>query len=178
MNITALILRYLIFFCVGMVIGAIGCGIYELVKRWRMRTRKLKYSVLDYGSMELIAQKYKDRALEVYTLLDPDQRLMRGGYVGEFNYMPFVFKKGEKPELMVVLTFHDADDEDYSNENREAWFPFELMNSEYISSLNAEGSINVSWEKRDYIYGGGSCWKMVARFAEPIDDKFLNNLRR
>lgn len=169
-------ISHIVFFiCMGFGLGGLICSVCELIGFLR-HNKRLEYSVLDYSAAEMKLQKYKERALEVYRLLDPDQRLISGGYVGEFNYMPFVFKKGEKPELMVVLTFHDADeDEDYSDEHREAWFPFELMNSEYISSLNAEGKINVSWEKRNYTYGGGSCWKMVARFTGPIDEKFLNN---
>ena len=173
----ATVSQILFFICIGFALGGIICTVCEMIQFLRRnKSKKLEYSIIDYNAAEMELQKYKERALEVYRLLDPDQRLLSGGYDGSFNYMPFVFKKGEKPELMVVLTFHDAD-EDYSDENREAWFPFELMNSEYISSLNAEGKINVSWEKRNYIYGGGSCWKMVARFTGPIDEKFLNNKR-
>lgn len=165
---------YIVFFiCIGFGIGGLICTVCELIEFLR-RNKELEYSVIDYSAAEMKLQKYKERALEVYRLLDPDQRLLRGGYAGSFSYMPFVFKKGEKPELMVVLTFHDAD-EDYSDEDREAWFPFELMNSDYISSLNAEGKISIEWTTKSLPYGGGKQWKMVARFTGPIDEKFLNN---
>lgn len=163
--------------CVGLAIGCLICTLCEIVKLLRSLLRsdkELKYSVIDYDAAESKLQNYKDRALEVYRLLDPDQRLLRVGYAGSFSYMPFTFKKGEKPELMVVLTF-ECDDESYETESREAWFPFELMNSDYISSLNAEDKISIKWITKSLPYGGGKQWKMVARFTGSIDKKFLNN---
>lgn len=170
--------QILFFLCIGFALGGIIGTVCEMIQFLRRnKSKELEYSIIDYSAAEMKLQKYKERALEVYRLLDPDQRLLSGGYDGSFNYMPFVFKKGEKPELMVVLTFHDADDADesYENESRQAWFPFELMNSDYISSLNVEDKISIEWTTKSLPYGGGKQWKMVARFAGPIDEKFLNN---
>lgn len=159
------IVSHLVFFiCIGFGLGGLICSVCELIEFLR-RNKELEYSVLDYSAAEMKLQKYKERALEVYKFLDPDQRLLRDGYDGNFNYIPFVFKKGEKPEPMVVLTFtSDDDEESYENESREAWFPFELMNSDYISSLNAEDKISIEWTTKSLPYGGGKQWKMVARF--------------
>ena len=174
----AIVSHLLFCFCIGLAIGGLICTLCEMIKLLRSLLRsdkkELEYSVLDYTDAEMKLQKYMERALEVYRLLDPDQRLLNGGYVGSFSYMPFTFKKGEKPELMVVLTF-ECDDESYEKESRQAWFPFELMNSDYISSLNAEDKISIEWTNKSLPYGGGKQWKMVARFDGPIDEKFLNN---
>ena len=169
----AIVAHLMFCFCIGIAIGCLICTVCELIKLLRS-DKGLEYSAIDYDAAESKLQKYKERALEVYRLLDPDQRLLRGGYDGSFSYMPFVFKKGEKPELMVVLTFN-CEDESYEPESRQAWFPFELMNSDYISSLNAEDKISIEWTRKSFPYGGGKQWKMVARFNGPIDEKFLNN---
>ena len=169
----ATVSQILFFICIGFGLGGLICSVCELIEFLRCN-KELEYSVIDYSAAEMKLQKYKERALEVYRLLDPDQRLLSGGYAESFSYMPFVFKKGEKPELMAILTFK-RDDESYEAESRQAWFPFELMNSDYISSLNAEDKINIEWTTKSLPYGGGKQWKMVARFAEPIDKKFLNN---
>ena len=173
----AIVAHLMFCFCIGLAIGGLICTLCEMVKLLRSLLRsdkELKYSVIDYDAAESKLQEYKDRALEVYRILDPDQRLLRGGCVGSFSYMPFTFKKGEKPELMALLTFK-CEDESYETETREAWFPFELMNSDYISSLNAEDKIRVEWTTKSVPYGGGKQWKMTARFTGPIDEKFLNN---
>ena len=169
----ATVSQILFFICIGFALGGLICTVCEMIEFLR-RNKKLEYSVIDYNAAEMELQNYKERALEVYRLLDPDQRLLRGGYAGSFSYMPFTFKKGEKPELMAILTFK-CEDDSYENESRQAWFPFELMNSDYISSLNAEDKISIEWTTKSLPYGGGKQWKMVARFAEPIDEKFLNN---
>lgn len=158
----------------GCVIAAIMTFIYDSFKK-RRKSKDLEFTLLDYGKAEITFQKYKNRALEVYRILDPDQRLIRGGYAGEFNYMPFKFKDSDKLELMVVLTFISDRDDPYNRISRQAWFPFSLMNSDYISSLNAEDSLKIEWMRRSFPYGGGGEWKMIARFTKPIDEKFLNN---
>ncbi len=170
----ATVSQILFFICVGFALGGIICMVCEMIKLLRS-DKEQEYSVLDYEAAVSKLQKYKERALQVYRLLDPDQRLLSGDYdVRSFSYMPFTFKKGEKPELMVVLTF-ERDYESYEAEFRQAWFPFELMNSDYISSLNAEDKIKIEWTSKSLPYGGGKQTKMIARFTGPIDEKFLNN---
>ncbi len=162
--------------CIGFALGGIICTVCEMIQFLRRnKSKELEYSITDYNAAEMELQKYKERALEVYKLLDPDQRLLLGGYTATFNYLPYVFKNGEQPELMVLLSFYSEDDDSENRQFRMAMFPFELMNSEYVSSLNAEGSINIVWSTRSYPYGGGKEWKMIARFTGPIDEKFLNN---
>lgn len=169
----AIVAHLMFCFCIGLAIGCLICTVCRMIKLLRC-DKELEYSVLEYTDAEMKLQKYKERALEVYKLLDPVQRLLTGGCVVSFIYMPFIFKKGEKPELMAILTFK-CEYESYENEYRHAWFPFELMNSNYISSLNAEDKINIEWISKSLPYGGEKQWKMIARFAEPIDEKFLNN---
>ncbi len=155
----------------GVFLGIISILIVELVKKVKgyfKKEPKEEYSVLDYGNAEMTLQKYKDRAFEVYRLLDPSERLEEGGYTGCYNCIPYYFKDKAKPDLMVVLTFIDDDEDDESCDttSREAWFPFELMNTPNIRQLYLDDKITIEWTKKTYTYGGGGCWKMVARLKD------------
>ena len=159
-----------VIYCVFMAfgIGLIAISIYELVKEIRSfcsKKPKEKYSVFEYENAELVLQRYKDRALEIYKALDRKRKLMgdEADYFS-FSLVPFNFKDSDKPELMAVLMFGGEDEEeDYSNISREAWFPFDLFN---MKPEEYKEKIDITWDKKNYIYGGGGCWKMVARFKK------------
>lgn len=121
----------------------------------------MTYSTQEYDSAESTLEKYRDRAIEVYKILDPSQRLIIDDDCDfHFSYMPFKFKGDDKIEKYVVLTIIS---EEYDEISREVWFPFALLNED-------EGMIpsrvKITWDKKNYVYGGGGCWKMIAKFKK------------
>lgn len=120
-------------------------------------------------------EMYTERAVDIYKILDPEKRLISDDdpVTYRLSHVLFMFKGGNGPESMAVLTIHWEDGEEYPNTLREVWFPFELLDAE-ISDIADEtflrNNLIVEWSEQTFAYGGGKCIKMMCRMKDSYRD--------
>ena len=130
----------------------------------------------EYDKAESTIEMYTERAVDIYKILDPEEKLISDNdpVTYRLNHVLFMFKGGNGPESMAVLTIHWEDGEEYpSTTLREVWLPFELLDAE-ISDIADEtflrNKVIVAWSEWTFAYGGGKCIKMMVRMKDSYRD--------